>query len=210
MPPPDAPKSPNPSSAPPRRRADAERSRTAILDAAVRLLGERPDAGMAAVATAAGVTRQTVYAHFSSRDDLLTAVVDHMTDLVTAAMDASDPDEGPAPDALLRLLDAAWHASRAHPALLRLEPRPAPPEKDRARHRPIADRITHVLRRGRDEGSFDPHPPLAWQVSAVIALSHAAGEEVNVGRMSATDATAALHSGLLRLLAADGGTAGKP
>ncbi|MET8685280.1 TetR/AcrR family transcriptional regulator [Streptomyces sp. NPDC004732] len=191
----------SPSSPAPRRRADAERSRTAILDAAVRLLGERPDAGMAAVATAAGVTRQTVYAHFSSRDDLLTAVVDHMTDLVTAAMDASGPDEGPAPGALLRLLDAAWHVSRTHPALIRLEPRPAPPEEDRARHRPIADRIAHVLRRGRDEGSFDPLPPLTWQVSAVIALSHATGEEVSADRMSATDATTALHSGLLRLLA---------
>ncbi|GHC77608.1 TetR/AcrR family transcriptional regulator [Streptomyces flavofungini] len=190
---------------PQRRRADAERSRTAVLDAAVQLLGERPDAGMAAIATAAGVTRQTVYAHFSSRDDLLTAVVDRMTEKVAEAMDAASADEGPAPDALLRLLDAAWGAAETYPALVRLGARPAPPEEDRARHRPIADRIARVLQRGRDGGEFDPEPALSWQVAAVIALSHATGEEIRDGRMSATDATAALHSGLLRLLTPDPG-----
>lgn len=190
-------------SSPPRRRADAERSRTAVLDAAVQLLGERPDAGMAAVATAAGVTRQTVYAHFSSRDDLLTAVVDRVTERVAEAMDAAGADEGPAPDALLRLLDAAWRAAETYPALVSLGTRPAPPDEDRARHRPIADRIAHVLERGRDGGAFDPGPALSWQVTAVIALSHATAEEIRAGRMPAADATAALHSGLLRLLAPD-------
>lgn len=194
-------------SSPQRRRADAERSRTAVLDAAVQLLGERPDTGMAAIATSAGVTRQTVYAHFSSRDDLLTAVVDRMTEKVAEAMDAAGADEGPAPDALLRLLDAAWGAAETYPALVRLDARPAPPEEDRARHQPIADRIARVLRRGRDRGEFDPEPALSWQVAAVIALSHATGEEIRAGRMPAADATAALHSGLLRLLAPD--TAGE-
>ncbi|TDC19661.1 TetR/AcrR family transcriptional regulator [Streptomyces sp. 8K308] len=184
----------------PRRRADAERSRAAVLDAAIELLGERPDAGMAAVANAAGVTRQTVYAHFPSRDDLLTAVVDRMTERVAEAMDAARPDEGPAPAALLRVLDAAWRASLEHPALLRLAARPAPPEEDRTRHAPIADRIARVLQRGRADGDFDPSPALSWQVAAVIALSHATGEEIRAGRLSAADAVAALHSGLLRLL----------
>ncbi|MGR6999045.1 helix-turn-helix domain-containing protein [Yinghuangia aomiensis] len=53
---------------PRRRRADAQRSIDAILDAARRLLGDRLDVGMEDIAAAAGVTRQTVYAHFPSRD----------------------------------------------------------------------------------------------------------------------------------------------
>ncbi|NGN64155.1 TetR/AcrR family transcriptional regulator [Streptomyces sp. A7024] len=185
---------------PARRRADAERSRAAVLDAALQLLGERPDAGMAAVAAAAGVTRQTVYAHFPSRNALLAAVVDRMAELVTEAMDAATADEGPAPEALLRLLDAAWHALDAYPALGRLAEHPAPAERDRARHQPIADRIAGVLRRGRENGDFDPTPPVSWQVAAVIALSHAAGEEINAGRMTAAEAVPALRSGVLRLL----------
>ncbi|OEV04191.1 TetR/AcrR family transcriptional regulator [Streptomyces oceani] len=191
---------------PPARRADAERSRIAVLDAALHLLGERPSAGMAAVAAAAGVTRQTVYAHFSSRDDLVTAVVDHMTEKVVQAMDAVAADAGPAPDALFRLLDATWRVSEAYPALIQLGDHPTLTERDRTRHQPIADRIAQVLQRGRDDGVFDPTPPLSWQVAAVIALSHATGEEVRADRMPAAEAQQALRSGLLRLLMPDTAT----
>src|SRR5438067_12874627 len=44
-----------------RRRSDAERSVSAILDAARTLLGERPDATIADVAAVAGATRQRRY-----------------------------------------------------------------------------------------------------------------------------------------------------
>lgn len=57
------------SSAPPR--ADARRNREAVLEAAVRLLGDRPDASMQEVADASGVGRTTVYRHFPSREDLV-------------------------------------------------------------------------------------------------------------------------------------------
>ncbi len=72
-----------------------------ILDAAVQLVGERPDAGLEAIA-AAGVMRQTVYTHYPSREQLLAAVVDRVTEEVVAAMDAAEPDAGTAVDALLR------------------------------------------------------------------------------------------------------------
>ena len=55
--------------APPR--ADARRNREAVLEAAVRLLGERPDASMQEVADASGVGRTTVYRHFPNRDELV-------------------------------------------------------------------------------------------------------------------------------------------
>ncbi|MDO9457756.1 TetR/AcrR family transcriptional regulator [Nocardioides sp.] len=53
------------------RRADGERNRDAILEAATALLAEAPDASVTDVARAAGVTRATVYRHFESRDALL-------------------------------------------------------------------------------------------------------------------------------------------
>ena len=49
-----------------RQRSDAVRSRTAVVDAAVDLLGRQPGASVEEIATAAGVTRQTVYAHHPS------------------------------------------------------------------------------------------------------------------------------------------------
>ncbi|MGX6448887.1 SpoIIE family protein phosphatase [Patulibacter sp. S7RM1-6] len=57
-----------------RQRSDAALNRSRIVETARRVLAQDPDASMAAIASDAGVTRGTVYRHFSSRDELLEAV----------------------------------------------------------------------------------------------------------------------------------------
>ncbi|WP_445149849.1 PP2C family protein-serine/threonine phosphatase [Baekduia sp. Peel2402] len=57
-----------------RRRSDAALNRTKLVEAARRLLVERPGATMIEIAAAAGVSRGTAYRHFPSRDDLVQAV----------------------------------------------------------------------------------------------------------------------------------------
>ncbi|PLW65843.1 TetR family transcriptional regulator [Streptomyces sp. SCUT-3] len=188
------------------RRADARRSRTAILDAAARVLNADPDAGLEAIATAAGVTRQTVYAHFPSREQLLIAVVDRLTQEAVAAMDAAEPDAGPAADALLRLLDASAGTLRRFPVLLRkISSLPVGPQADHDRHTPVADRIKRVVQRGRQAGEFDDRLPLDWLVTATIRLAHAASEERDAGRLSGDEAEDALRTSLLRILGAASG-----
>ncbi|WP_019634444.1 TetR/AcrR family transcriptional regulator [Actinomadura atramentaria] len=184
-----------------RRRADARRSRAAILAAAVRVLNTDPEAGMEAVAVAAQVTRQTVYAHFPSRRLLLAAVLDDVTRQAVAAMDAARPDEGPAAEALWRLLDASVRTAREHRLLLQAAnavPRTAPVEHEL--HAPVADRIARVIGRGRRNGEFDGGLSDAWLVTAVIALGHAAGEEVAAGRTTDEEAAGELRASLARLL----------
>src|SRR6266498_5844792 len=90
------------------RRADAQRNVAAILDAAVVLLGRQPDAGMDEIAAAAGVARQTVYAHFRSRQALLDAVVERVTAEVVDTLGTVDLDAGTATAALRWWLDTAW------------------------------------------------------------------------------------------------------
>src|ERR671925_1925523 len=85
-----------------RRRADAERNIAAILDAAVEVLAERPDASMGQIALAAGVARQTVYAHYDSREALLGAVADRALAQAVAAIDAAEPERGAPAEALER------------------------------------------------------------------------------------------------------------
>ncbi|MFF9571937.1 TetR/AcrR family transcriptional regulator [Streptomyces sp. NPDC014685] len=173
-----------------------------MLDAAVRLFTERPGAGMAAVAAAAGVTRQTVHAHFGTRDALLEAVADRVTQEAMAAMDAAEIEDGSALDALLRLQDIGWRLFERHPVLLQLGPAAAStdPGADRARHEPVAARLTRLIEKGQDAGEFDPDPPAAWLVAAITALGHAADDEVGAGRMDVAEAAARLRTATLRLL----------
>ncbi|WP_069165571.1 TetR/AcrR family transcriptional regulator [Nocardia altamirensis] len=183
-----------------KRRADAERSRADILDAATRLLADRPDVGMAAIATEAGVTRQTVYAHFASRDELLHAVIDHTTRRAIAAMDAADLDSGTATDALLRMLDVGWQFFRKSPGPDQLGA--FAPRRDRERHVPVEDRLLKLIRRGQRAGEFDSAAAPEWLVAAIIAVSHAAGEQVRADLMSIPQAQKTLRRTVLRLIRA--------
>lgn len=184
------------------RRADARRSRAAILDAAVPVLNADPGAAVGAIATAAGVTRQTVYAHFPGREQLLSAVLDHLTEQTVAAMDAADPDTGPAADALVRLLDAARRTSGRYPVLVReLGSLPVEPDADHQRHAPVADRLKRIIRRGQETGEFGDELPLDWLVTVTIKLAHTAAEEADAHRMSDEEAAEALHLSLFRVLA---------
>lgn len=182
-----------------RRRADAERSIAAILDAAVPLLGERPDASMEDIAEVAGVTRQTVYAHFSSRDALLGAVVARVTEQVAVAIDAAELDRGSATDALVRFVNASWQMLERTPLLLRLPVVPVGPREELDRHEPITSRLAELIRRGQRAGEFDRDVPPEWLLAATIALGHAAGEQVGAGLMPVDLAGAAYRRSLLRV-----------
>lgn len=184
-----------------KQRADAHRSRSAILDAAARILNEQPEAGVETIATGAGVTRQTVYAHFPSRDRLLMAVLDRLTESTAAAMDAAAPDEGTATEALLRLFEAAARESGRYPVLLqRINALPIAAREDHARHAPITDRIERVIRRGQHTGEFDSRLPAGWLVAVAIHLAHAASDERVSGRMTGADVDYAFTTSLMRIL----------
>ena len=72
-------------SAPKRRRADAERSITAIVNGALEALASDPDASMAEIARRAGLVRATIYMHFPTREALLDAVMEEATGRVASA-----------------------------------------------------------------------------------------------------------------------------
>ncbi|MEV0318053.1 TetR/AcrR family transcriptional regulator [Streptomyces sp. NPDC050658] len=188
----------------PRRRADARRSRAAILDAALPLLNDRPEASVEAVATAAGVTRQTVYAHFPSRERLLAAVLDRLTEEAVTEMDAVDLDAGSAVDALFGLLEASARSVGRYPSLLRtigsLPVASAHDADDAERHAPVAERLGRVIRRGQAAGEFDALLAPDWLVTVTIGLAHAAAGEVEAGRMTEAQAAGVLRTSLLRVL----------
>src|SRR6185312_6939379 len=183
-----------------RQRSDARQSIAAVIDAAITTLGDRPDASMDQIARAAGVTRQTVYAHFPSRDALIDAVVEQATAEVTGLLDGLDLDQAPPAQALTRLLDAGWQVAARYPFLW-LQPA-VDPGKDADRHAPVLDRMLDIVRRGQASGDFDASVPAHWLLSACLALGRATEDEVKAGRMTIEQATQAMHQSVLRLLGA--------
>lgn len=70
-----------------RPRSDRALNRTKLVEAAKDLLARDPDAEMAEIAVAAGVSRSTAYRHFATRDEIVSAVRTQVRD------DAESNDE---------------------------------------------------------------------------------------------------------------------
>ncbi|GAB2859874.1 TetR/AcrR family transcriptional regulator [Lentzea nigeriaca] len=183
-----------------RRRADAERNIAAILDAALVSFTEDPQASMAAIARAAGVGRVTLYAHFPSREVLLEAVLDRTIAAAGAVIEKATPGEGPATEALRRLLRSSWHELDQHRKLFDLAQRELGAAALRQRHREVVDHVEALLVRGQQEGVFRRDLPMTWLVTTVYSLLHAAAEDVNAGRLAAEEAAGVLEATLLPAL----------
>jgi AcrR family transcriptional regulator len=169
----------------------------AILEAGARVLSQDPQASMAAIAGAAGLSRQTTYAHFASRETLLEALQERAMHEVEAALDAADLEHGPPAQALERLLHAGWQVGERYPVLFHLPT--ASREQDIQRHQFLVDRLERLVQRGQASGDFDARLPPAWYLTAIFALGNAANEQVQAGRLTARQASDALHLSILRL-----------
>jgi AcrR family transcriptional regulator len=184
-----------------KRRADATRSGAAVLDAAIVLLGQHPQASMEQIATAAGVARQTVYAHYTSREALMGAIMDRLTVEVAAAMNAVDLDNGSAAAGLRRWLEAIWRLLERYPVLLHGGVATIAAQDEYESHRPVTAPLADLIRRGQHDGEFDASFPTTWLVATIISLGHTAAQEVNAGRMNAQEAGAAFRDSVLRVCA---------
>lgn len=189
-----------------RQRIEVSRNRAALIEAAIEVLSSSPDAGMDDIAAAAGVTRQTAYAHFGSRDGLLQAVVDELTQRTLTLFDQAKLDDGSATDALHRFIDTSWQIMARFPALLEI----GATRDDHQRHRPVHDLLEKLISRGMKAGEFDAELDVDWLVAATVAIGHAAGEEVRVGRMEADRAPELVINALLRLYGAPLSKLGRP
>lgn len=186
-----------------RRRADAERNLAAILDAALRLLPARPDASMAEIASAAGVTRQTVYAHYDSREALLAGVADQALARTIAAIDAAAPEQGAPAEALDRLTAAWWRNVGRHARVLDALAPAFPTSADVHRlHGSILDRLEALARRGQRSGDFDRQLDPAWLAAAFLGLMHTAAEEVAGDRLDRDRAEKSVRLSVRRLFGA--------
>jgi len=88
-------------------RADAQRNRDKIVEAARRLFREKGyEAPLDEIAKSAGVGAGTLYRHFPNRESLMDAVMQSWVDGVETATDKALAREGSAHDVLLEWLQA--------------------------------------------------------------------------------------------------------
>lgn len=174
------------------RRAAAQRSIEALLDAAEQLLATSTDTSTSAIAAAAGISRVTLYSHFPTRAELLEAVAVRAVSRGAEAVAQADLSSGTPAEALDRLVAAAWrkldlklfavaHSELSHDALRRA-------------HEQIDAPILALIKRGRRSGAFSKDAPVSWQLATFYALMHTAATEVNADRLSSKEALPTLRS----------------
>ena len=198
------PTRPAETSAPRRRRADADRSVAAILDGALAALASDPDSSMSEIARRAGVVRATIYVHFPTRTDLLDAVMDYAVAQVVDAMRGAEPSSGEPAEAVERVLRATWRQLAQFHGLLALNTARLSAEELHRRHLPMLDRLEPLIERGQRQGVFRSDLPVAWHLAVLRAIVHTASREVQGGRIPEADVETAMLSTAIAAISAHG------
>jgi AcrR family transcriptional regulator len=184
-------------SAPKRRRADAERSISSIINAALEALAGDPDVSMAEIARRAGVVRATIYMHFPTRESLLDTVMEHAVAQVAEATSGADPSRGEPEDALRRVLAATWRKLSDFHALLAINTGRLSAKELHRRHQPVMTLFVPLIERGQKKGVFRSDLPVSWHLAMVRAIAHAASAEVASGRISEAEVEPAMVATVL-------------
>lgn len=146
---------------------------------------------MAEIARRAGVVRATVYVHFPTRENLIEAVTRRAISDVTEAIQAAEPARGDPAEALRRVVTAAWRALGRFHTLVEVNAR-LPHADLHAMHQPVLGVLVPLIDRGQRDGTFRADVPVAWHLSMLLALIHAASGELSAGRMPQAAVEAAL------------------
>lgn len=152
-------------------RRDAAENREALLTAASAALAADPEASLAAIAAAAGLTRRSVYGHFAGRDELVLALVERGTARLNAVAATVEHDRAPVAIALLG--SRLWGVVE-HVRLLAGMALTAPyVERVAAALAPVRERLAALVARGVADGSVrdDLRPALLARLIEEAALA---------------------------------------
>jgi len=133
-------------------------TRDRILDVALDVLGENPDAGMGDIAAAAGVVRRTVYGHFPSRLDLVRALTERAVTEMTAMFAEVNAAAAEADATWAAFIARIWPVAHRYRALLALR-RGEYGEAIHGLLGPVDELLAGVVKRGQDSDVFARHLP---------------------------------------------------
>ena len=171
-------------------------TRTRILDVALEVLGQDPDAAMADIASAAGVVRRTVYGHFPSRTDLVLTLTRRAVNEVAAVLTEVNATDRAAEEVWVDFIARVWPLARRYRLLLVLR-RSEYSNEIHALLKPVEATLADLVQRGQDSGVFGRHLP----AQVLSQLAYAAVFTIAEGGLSdeTIDARAATITSLLIL-----------
>jgi AcrR family transcriptional regulator len=164
-------------------------TRNRILDVALEVLGQNPDAGMGDIASAAGVVRRTVYGYFPTRTDLVRALAQRAVNEVAAVLTEVNAPERAAEAVWVDFIARLWPLARRYRVLLALR-RGEYGEEIHALLEPVDQILADLVQRGQDREEFGRHLPagILSQVAfaAVFAIADNGLSRDTLGARAAT------------------------
>jgi len=164
-------------------------TRDRILDVALEVLGDDPDAGMGDIASAAGVVRRTVYGHFPSRLDLVRTLTQRAVTEMTAVLTEVNASNAEADATWAEFIARLWPVAHRYRVLLALRRG----EYGKAIHGllgPLDELLADLVKRGQDSDVFAQHLPadILSQVAygAVFAIADSDLSTRTLGARAAT------------------------
>ena len=151
-------------------------TRDRILDVALDVLGENPDAGMGDIAAAAGVVRRTVYGHFPLRLDLVQALTERAVTEMTAMLAEVNASAAEADATWVGFIARIWPVAHRYRVLLALR-RGEYGEAIHGLLGPLDELLADLVKRGQDSDLFARHLPagilsqVAYGAVFAIAIS---------------------------------------
>ncbi|MGP9695775.1 TetR/AcrR family transcriptional regulator [Brachybacterium sp. AOP25-B2-12] len=165
-----------------------DRTRQAILDAAVRAFGEDPRAPLAEIAASAGVGRTTLHRYFADRAGLVAAVDDLARARFAVAAEAARLQDGTGWEAIARMTTEFFDLGELL-ALIFVDSPVIDP--DTWGEEGTDPGFSAAVARGHRDGTIDPVLDAAWCESTVWMLLFAACQALATG-MGRADARALL------------------
>ncbi|MFF0221949.1 TetR/AcrR family transcriptional regulator [Streptomyces sp. NPDC004629] len=164
-------------------------TRDRILDVALDVLGENPDAGMGDIASAAGVVRRTVYDHFPSRLDLVRTLTERAVAEVTAVLTEVNASGAEADATWVEFIGRVWPVTHRYRVLLALR-RGEYGEAIHGLLGPVDELLADLVKRGQDGDVFAQHLPagILSQVAYGVVFAIADSDRSNrtLGARAAT------------------------
>lgn len=162
------------------------RTRRAILDAAVDVLGENRAAPLSQVAVRAGVARSTLQRYFPERADLMTALWDYSEELANEATERARTTEGPAIEAFSRL--ASEYFALRKISMLAFAGEDPGQEQGDDECGPSDLALYELVERGHEDGTIDPRITPLWAQQLLWSSLYAGWVYVTSAKVPAFEA----------------------